>query len=326
MRGGAVSRFWHKDIVMNRFPLKHMADAAALAKVLARGDVIYGRPLSLGKRLDCLRFYFQTDGVLRLHAALLRSGMLWSELGMKLAIDLANGGDGEYTYENGLFWPSQGIAYRRLDWRVPTGAVEAMYVRESGPALGRQLYLHSRHPYFRIRSGRLKTMKIVVLTRSILDCLESLYFKLATEPTQPEITLDNENSFPWDRHLTQAIEFYNSWGDVLTWHPNIRHCRYEDLKADPVSTHKEILDFWEFDVPEECIAEGFRRASKVEMKKRMPPGERDRNRRVPDRNKGHRGALSEARKRQIIDRLNRELVHTLGYAYDYGTIYGLEYD
>jgi len=323
---GAPARLLRKDIAMNRFPLKHLADAAAMAKVLVLGDVIHDRPLGLAKRLDCLRFYFQADGVSRLHAALLRSGALWSELGMKLAIDLANGGDGEYTYEKGLFWPSQGIAYRRLDWRVPTGAVETMYVRESGPALGRQLYFHSRHPYFRIRSGRLKTMKIVVLTRSILDCLESLYFKLATEPTQPEITLDNENSFPWDRHLTQAIEFYNSWGDVLTWHPNIRHCRYEDLKADPVSTHKEILDFWEFDVPEECIAEGFRRASKVEMKKRMPPGERDRNPRVPVRNKGHRGALSEARKRQIIDRLNRELVHTLGYAYDYGTIYGLEYD
>ncbi len=89
VRSGTMSRIGRKDIVMNRFPLKHMADAAALAKVLARGDVIYGRPLSLGKRLDCLRFYFQTDGVLRLYAALLRSGTLWSELGMKLAIDLA---------------------------------------------------------------------------------------------------------------------------------------------------------------------------------------------------------------------------------------------
>ena len=322
----APGRLLRKDIAMNRFPLKHLADAAALAKVLVRGDVIHGRPLGLAKRLDCLRFYFQADGVFRLHAVLPRAGTLWSELGMTLAIDLAQGGDGEYAYEKGLFWPRDGLAYRRLDWRVPTGAAEAAHGRDGGPAFGRQLYFHSRHPYFRIRSARLKTMRIVVLTRSVLDCLESQYFKQATDPTRGDVVLDDENSFPWDMHLTQAIEFYNSWGDVLTWHPTIRHYRYEDLKADPVSTHKEILDFWGFDVPGDCIAEGFRRASKVEMKKRMPPAERNRNPRVPDRSTNHRGAISEARTRHIIDRLKRELVHTLGHDYDHGTAYGREYD
>ena len=77
---GAPSRILRKDIAMNRFPLKHLADAAALAKVLVLGDVIHGRPLALAKRLDCLRFYFQADGVFRLHAALLRSGALWSQM------------------------------------------------------------------------------------------------------------------------------------------------------------------------------------------------------------------------------------------------------
>ena len=313
-------------VVANRFPVKHAWDALSLARVVLFRDVIGEQSASFEQRLNCLKFYFHADGIRRLHAILPRAGSHWSELGMALAIDLAEGGDGEYTYEKGLLWPRDGLAYRRLDWRVPTGEAEAAHVRDSGPAFGKQLYFHSRHPYFRIRSARLKTMRIVVLTRSVLDCLESNYVKQATIPTRGDITLDDENSFPWDFHLTQAIEFYNSWGDVLTWHPNIRHYRYEDLKADPVSTHKEILDFWGFDVPEDCIAEGFRRASKVEMKKRMSPAERNRNPRVPDRSADHRGAISEARTRHIIDRLKRELVHSLGHEYDHGTTYGREYD
>ncbi len=88
---GAQSRLLRKDIAMNRFPLKHLADAAALANVLVLGDVIHGRPLGLAKRLNFIRFYFQAGGVFRLHAVLPRAGTLWSELGMTLAIDLAQG-------------------------------------------------------------------------------------------------------------------------------------------------------------------------------------------------------------------------------------------
>ena len=79
-------------------------------------------------------------------------------------------------------------------------------------------------------------------------------------------------------------------------------------------------------MPEDCIAGGFRRASKVEMKKRMPPAERNRTPRVPHRSAAHRGAISEARTRHIIDRLKRELVHTLVHGSDHGTAYGREYD
>ena len=257
-----------------------------------------------------------------------RSGALWSELGMRLAIDLANGGDGEYVYKRGIFYPRDGLAYRRLDWRVPLEVDDATFAerRGNGPAFGDLLYFHSRNPYFRVRSAQLKNMKTVVLTRSILDAMESRFVKFAKSAKNAGVSLGNDQSFDWDQGLTRAIEFYNSWGDVMQWHPAIMHVRYEDLKADEVGGHKEILNFWGFDVPEDCIAEGFRRASKLEMNKRMPPEEQKNNFRAAKRTENERGQLSEARQRHIIDRLQNELIHNLGYEYSLTTQYGAAYD
>ena len=321
-----MNRVGLKHIALNRFPLKHARDFLSLMQILVRGDVIYQEPLSFQKRLECIRFYFSADGIRRLQVAPWRAGSRWLQLGVALALDLANGGDGEYDFENEAFYPSQGLACRRLDWRVPTGAAEKMHARTGGPTLGEQHFFTFHHPYSRIRCAALKNMKIVVVTRSILAILESQYFKLTTDARYPHVTLDDESSFAWDAYLTQAIEFFNSWGDVLTWHRKIRHYKYEDLKADPVSTHKQILDFWGFDVPEDCIAEGFRRASKKEMLKKMSPAEQKQTIRVSTRGVDQRGIISEARKRHIVDRLKRELIYDFGYDFDYDTEYGVAYD
>jgi hypothetical protein len=321
----SIPLFRRRQVAANHFPVKHAWDALALGRIVLGGDP-YGGPAPDWKtRLECFRFYFHTGGVRRLHVAQPRSGHLWSELGMALAIDLARGGDGEYTIEDELFYPTNGIVYRRLDWRIPTGAADAMYHRHSGPATAPPIYYHSRNPYFRIRSAQLKNMKIVVLVRSILDSLESRYVKFALALHIPEVTLDDDRSFGWDDAISRSINFFNSWGDVLQWHPNIMLCKFEDLKTDEVGRHKKILDFWGFDVPEDCIAEGFRRASKVEMKKRMPAHLREASLQVAERDKSQRGSLSESRKRHIIDRLSRELVYDLGYEFNYGTKYGAEY-
>ena len=297
-----------------------------MAQILARGDMSDHLPLSFAQRWNCVRFFVSADGVRNLHAVHSRAGTLWQQLGLALAIDLAAGGDGEYTVENNLFWPRDGLAYRPLDWRVPNGMAEIMYRRSGGPTLGTQKFFLSRAPYCQIRCAQLKRMKIVVVTRSILASLESRFFKSAVASERTGVTLDREVSFDWDRHLEYMIAFFNSWGDVLTWHPAIRHYRYEDLKADPVGTHKDMLYFWGFDVPEDCVAEGFRRVSKKEMLKRTPPDQRRVNVRVSDRGPNQRGIISDPRKRHIVDRLKRELIYDFGYRFEYDADYGVAYD
>ena len=182
--------------------------------------------------------------------------------------------------------------------------------------VGEQMMLHGRLPYSKLRCARLKTMKIVLVTRSILATLDSRFHKFITTSDRPGVTLDDERSFDWDRYLSDAIEFHNSWGDVLSWHPNIRHFRFEDMKADPIGTHRDILNFWGYDIPRSCLAESFRRISKKEMATRFAPGEQGRAVRVSTRSRAERGRISKPLKDHIVARLNRELIHPMGNDYN----------
>lgn len=309
------SRF---HIAANRFPIKHIWDSLALAQVLSRGNVVTRQSLTPRQRFDCLKFYFSANGQSRLLVATPRSANRWTHLGIALAFDLANGGDGEYQFENGHFYPTKGLTAHRLDWRIPTGEAEVMYHRPNRPSMGEILYYVSHNAYFQIRSACLKKMKIVVVTRSIFDIMESRYLKF--------VAAGNEDGFDWESMLNRLIEFYNSWGDVMRWHPQIRHYRFEDLKVDPVNNFKDMLSFWGYEVPEDCLAEGFRRASRQEMIKKGGAQETGGSKHVSGRSKDQRGILSEARKAWIVDRLKQELIHDFGYEFDYDTKYGILYD
>ena len=104
---------------------------------------------------------------------------------------------------------------------------------------------HTHHAYYRTRCRRVKDMKVVVVVRSILESLESHFFKIANSPAWPEVTPDDEDSFYWDRCLDDVIEFYNSWGHVATWHKNCLIVRYHEFKADQANTLKAMTDFWD---------------------------------------------------------------------------------
>ncbi len=303
-------------VLGNRFPIKHAWDAAAVLKILLGGQ----------RRLACLRFYFESAGVRNLYAIGSRSGMVWSLLGMSLAWDLANGGDGEYRSDGDMFWPTRGLNHMRFDWRVATGEFERMYEWRDGPVFGEHWLWVGRLPYYRLRSARLKEMGIVLVTRSILAALDSRFHKFVTSGAKKEVSLDDERSFDWDRYLSDAIAFHNSWGDVLAWHPKILHLRYEDLKRDPVTTHMEMMAFWGKKSPRECVKEAFRRVTKKEMLKRMPMDRSDNVVRVSTRPESERGKFSEDLKNHLRGRLERELIHTLGYDYNTDTGHFINYD
>ena len=78
-------------------------------------------------------------------------------------------------------------------------------------------------------------------------------------------------------------------------------------------------------MPEDCIAEGFRRASKKEMLRKIAMSGVNENYRVSDRASNQRGIISEARKRYIRERLHRELIydfrHNLYDDSEYGIVY-----
>ena len=73
----------------------------------------------------------------------------------------------------------------------------------------------------------------------------------------------------------------------------------------------------------ECIEESLKRTSKKAMAKKIPAREQETTTIVSYRKE--RGVISEPRKKYILERLRRELIHDLGYDYsdshDWGHFY-----
>ena len=314
-----------KQIALNRFPLKDLWDSLSVAQLLLRGDVSSKSPLSFAQKMKCLKFYFDAQGIDRLFVTTYRSGSRWSQLSMELALDLQNGGDGEYNYENDHFYPTKGQLFSRLDWRTPSGLWLEHHARLGGPIIDKLTFFVSHNNYSQLRTRQASKMKTIVVTRSIPAALASLYSKLSMAESHAGISLNDEDSFPWDRMIGNMINYFNSWGDVMTWHPAIRHYKYEDIYAEPVRTHMEMLAFWGLPVEEKHMATALGLTSKQEMLKRMPVEIEKKNFRVSTKSKAERQILSESRFRSIIDRLNRELKYDFGYNFNYDTPYDTAY-
>ena len=259
-----------------------------------------------------------------LYVTMNRCGTSWFQTCLQSAIDIARGGDGAYAYSNGLFFPTKGMPYRKLDWRFPLGTLDTAIHREDGPTFGEQFYWHSHNPFSVLRNARLKKMRIVVQVRNILESLESEYFKAKGDPRE-QLSEEELLDFDWEKYLAQKIAFYNSWGEVLTWHGNILLLRYEEMKHSPVDTLREMMEFWGFDIPRESCEEGVRLASKEAMREHLPKDEWDANPRVSFRGENFRGILPKALHARIIDIIKQDLLYDLEYQYEYDTPYGFLY-
>jgi nucleotidyltransferase/DNA polymerase involved in DNA repair len=100
--------------------------------------------------------------------------------------------------------------------------------------------------------------------------------------------------------------------------------RYHELKGDSLNGLKVISDFWNLDIPRDCLEEALSRTTKAAMKKKIPQEESLANRRVSFRKE--RGVLSESLCKHILERLQRELIHDFGYDYSDKHEWGRYYD
>ena len=319
-----------KNIALNYFPLKQLWDGLALGQLSCR------RELSIAQKIAAIRFFYNGDGIQNLYPTLTRSGSHWSLLGLAIASDLAAGGCGEYDYAEDFWMPRGGSIYTKLDWRVPLDNFDP----QLDPAIGsifqsklgnttrpfNPVIFHTHHSYFRTRIASIRNMQVAILLRNIYDSMESKYFKHLVIVKQGKIPLElstlnnlsseepsekNDFLFPWDKLLSDAIEFFNSWGNILTRNPRARLYHYEDMLAEPIITHKSLSNFWNLNLPEECIEEAFHRVNKKEMKKKLPNDQKETNSRVSFRRQSN--TLPLERVKYIQENLEKYLVHDFGY-------------
>ncbi len=297
-----------RDALFNHFPLKHGWDSLALARLFSNSDY------NMQQKLNCLKFYFQSGDIRNLYATLTRSGSHWSILSITVAMDLAAGGDGTYWYNNAYnseYWRLEyGVRYTKLDWRQATGEI-ADETHWGVPVYKPFLY-HSHHPYYRIRSARLKDMKIVIVLRDILGSMESKFYKLGGVPDNP--IDESAATFAWRKLTLDAIEFFNSWGDVMQWHPNCICLRYEDLLADPVGSHARMTKHWGLDIPTECLEKAFAMTTKEEMAKRLTDANVKEQTRVSYRKDN--SAVDNQKIEMMRGLIRKHLIYDFGY--DYG--------
>ena len=315
-----------RQFLLNRFPCKQTWDFLALAQIFLSGNMASGNALTFAQKMACLKFYFQADNVSRLFICPPRSGSRWSQLVIELALDLQRGGPGTYVCELDHFWPEKGQRFARLDWRWPTGAWIKQHKRAGGPVVEKLDFFVARISYGQTRTRRVPKMNIVLVTRSIPAILASLYTKLGKNGDSSTSDQEKDASFNWEWFISKLIAHYNSWGDVMTWHPSIRHYKYENLKADPLGTHMEILDFWGMPVDESNMAEALFRASKQEMLKHLPDKAVVENARISIRSQEDRLVLTESRLKWILDRLDRDLKYDFGHQLDENTSYNKPYE
>ena len=296
-----MNRVGLKHIALNRFPLKHICDSLSLMQILLRGDPNYRRSLSPKQKLNCMKFYFTANGIDRLYATLPRSGFHYTMLAVEIALDLANGGDGEYYFEREFWWPKTGVRYNKLDWRTPINDPTKLGLYPVDTIL-----YHTHQPFYRLRCARINKMKIIVQVRNIIEQLNSWSYRAPFSGVEP-------GQFPWRRHLADSIRFQNSWGDYIRHHDNVHTVKYEEVLASPAKNIETMMEFWGLDVPARCIEKAIEMTTKEEMKKRLSKdsiynkiisfGE-------------YRTNISCNITRNVIKIINKELLYDFGYTYN----------
>lgn len=289
--------------IYNYFPVKHAWDTLAIAQILCRAD------LTFNQKIKCFHFYFNTGSIRNLFASLTRSGSHWSILNLTLALEIASGGDGDYSYSNHYWKLNKGVRYTKLDWREASGEIRDE--KRWGVPVYDPFLFHSHHPYFRIRSANLKQMKIVIVLRDIVGSMESKFYKLGGIPDNP--TKENVETFDWHRLTNDAIEFYNSWGDVLQWHPNCICIRYEDMLADPVGTHLTMARHWGLNISEEHMVKAVNLTTKEKMAEKLAQENAQNQMRVSYRKDASQVPIEKIG--EIRKLLRKKLIYDFGYDY-----------
>lgn len=261
---------------------------------------VYKRDILIREALECVRFYFTAYGVRRALATLPRSGVNYMLLVFNIALDIAQGGTGDYYYQQ-KDWKSNYNIQASFDWRTPVKRL-----RSGDTYFRNPIIFHTNVPYHQIENLQKANMRTVVVVRNLFNQLESRLFHMGYNAS-------NQDEFLRAGYVDLSIGFFNSWGKFLQNHDAFL-VKYEDIIQDPYEAIKNILHFWEgFDLPESSIRIAIARCSKEEMIKRIPKEVLLENPRVSVRKQ--KGVFSTTSIKFIKDKIKKNLRYHLGYDY-----------
>ncbi len=232
-----------------------------------------------------------------------RSGTVYLTSILIVAVDLREGGKGDYTFQDDVW-----IYNRDLLWSsVYHNFVAQLKInRPFDP----DLIMIAHHPVQKTNILNIKKMKCVFTVRNPLDQLESWVMHTFHKA-------DQQDRFIEEGYVERTIDYFNYWGRLVEEQKSDSSqsflcVRYEQLVQKPADIVEQIAGFWNLDIERKYIDRAVFLCSREEMKKKIPADRLGDNKRVSVRD--NRGRLFTDKN---MDYIQNALCSKLKYDFGY---------
>lgn len=233
-----------------------------------------------------------------------RAGWNYVELVLDLAVDIENGGEGNYYYdENTEYWMPDTKIANVFDWNTPAKLDENEINLIKNKGLN--CYFNNHSPLSELFSYNIEKLNGVVLIRDMISYLESRFYHLGYKDGDYDKFIQNSDA------LEFVVRFFNDLNDHIISNDNIVVIKYEELMKSPLQNFKKISNQLNIIVSEESIDKAISLSSKENMQKRFDNKESlNTNRRISVKK---RKPFNQKELENITDYLSKNLKNDFGY-------------
>lgn len=245
-------------------------------------------------------------GINNLCASLPRSGYNLLATSLSVAVDLEQGGNGEFNWKNGR-WEHPSEVFITCDKRTPlgvkTGKAGRIYNFSNltrSEILEKNFIFHTHETYESLLPSTKNHFNTLVIIRELLPQITS---QLKHQKYEQQDLID----YFVDGHLKQSVYFLNSWGKRLTKQNGIAIASFDQISAEAsAETLEKVAGFFNFQISKKNCVLSSELTKKSNMLAKISPEERPNNKRVSVGNKMELKPEIKAYIRQYVDKELRE--------------------
>lgn len=242
----------------------------------------------------------------RYMATLPRSGTAYIISLLTSAVELEEGGTGEYRFLNNEW-------IHNINIECPSVLHNLVAVLKDNKTIHKDFFMFAHHPIQKTNILRVSSMKVVFTVRNIFDQLES--WMLHTHRRYDR----SEDKFIKHGYVERTINYFNYWGDFISDPNRVPDkdyicIRYEDLISDPLANLSRIVRFWDLKIGKSALQSAVDISSRENMISKIPESLIGTNQRITVRDS--RGELFSKENISYIS----QTIHD-GLRYDFGYQY-----
>ncbi|MBN1392867.1 MAG: sulfotransferase domain-containing protein [Sedimentisphaerales bacterium] len=242
----------------------------------------------------------------RFLSTLPRSGTHYITCLLTSALDIANGGTGEYCFINNKWVHNISLLYPATVHNL----VEALKLDRP---ISKDLFMFSHHPIQKTNMFDINSMKVVFTVRSIPEQLESWLLHTS------QFKGFSENEFIEHGYIEKTIDYFNYWGDFISDSKKVPGrdyvcIKYEEMVSEPMENLLRIVNLWDLHLDKSSLEKAIDLCSREKMKAKIQTNLMGSNMRLTVRD--NRGKLFSEESVSYIKRcIDKNLKYDFGYSY-----------